>query len=87
MSAIKNPAHPVLGKMPTETVPEVRLPIISLSDETLSDPDKRKEEIEKIVGSFSSVGFCLVNGIKGYDTEKILKWMKWFFFEVDEKDK
>ena len=69
-------------------VPEIKLPIINLSEEVLNtDPERRKTEIKKLFDSFTEVGFCLINGIKDYNSEQVFKWTKWFYYDVEEKDR
>jgi isopenicillin N synthase-like dioxygenase len=66
---------------------DISLPVIDLSSSRLSDPAARTEETAKLIASFSTAGFCLVSGLEGYDADKLLKWVKWFFLEVTEEER
>jgi len=51
----------------------VDLPVVNLSEERLANDEDRKEETDKLLECFSTVGFCLIEGIEDYDEEKLLK--------------
>ncbi len=62
--------------------PPIKLPLINLSQEALSHPESRQKEVKKLVDAFTDVGFCLITGYGGYSEETLLKWLKWFTYEV-----
>ncbi len=65
----------------------IDLPTINLSKVCLSDPARRQEERDRLMGSFTTVGFCLVTGLDGYDAEELLRWTRWFFRDVATEKK
>ncbi len=65
-------------------VPVIDLPVIDLSDSAVSDPGRRDGARRALVECFSSVGFCLIEGLEGYDAEALFKWTKWFHCKVGE---
>lgn len=65
----------------------ITLEEIDLSQENLSDLTSRSEAIQQLLDSFSNVGFCQIKGITGYDSAKLLKWTKMFFYEIPEEEK
>lgn len=65
-----------------EVVSEIDLPVIDLDPDQLRYPRGRKDETEKLLKSLTDVGFCQIKGIRGYDVKELLKWVKWFYYEV-----
>ena len=49
----------------------IHLPVVDLSRKALSAD--RAGEISKLVDSFTGVGFCLVTGLEGYDTDALFR--------------
>ena len=62
----------------------ISLTVVNLSRKHLEDHKNRKNETQKLLDSFTNVGFCQITGIEGYSTEELFKWTKWFFLEVPE---
>ena len=50
-----------------EGVTPILLPLIDLSPGRIADAAGRKEEIGKLLDCFSSVGFCQITGIPGWE--------------------
>ena len=48
-------------------VPVIDLPVIDLSDCAVSDPGRRDGARRALVECFSSVGFCLIEGLEGWE--------------------
>ena len=65
----------------------ISLSVVNLSEQHLRDPDNRRRETQKLLESFSTVGFCQITGIEGYSVEELFEWAKWFFLEVPEEVK
>ena len=63
------------------------LATIDLSRERICDPQSRKVETDKLIEAFSTFGVCYIKGLEGYYTPELLKWTKWFFYEIPEKEK
>jgi len=51
----------------------INLPVVNLCEKHLTNPTARKKETDKILDSFSSLGFCLIEGIEEYDEESLLR--------------
>ena len=58
---------------------------VNLSKRHLEDPDNRRRETQKLLESFTGIGFCQITGIEGYCTGELFEWTKWFFLEVPEE--
>ncbi len=75
--------------MHCQDISVIDLPTIDLSPSKMKDPDLRKEEMDKLIQSFTTVGFCLITGIdqEGYNADEVLESIKWFFHDVSPEDK
>lgn len=58
-------------------IKDIKLSIIDISKMALENPERRKEEIQKLIDSFSEVGFCLITEVEGYNRKELLKWTRW----------
>ncbi len=76
--------------MPSSTYkspcPTIDLDVVDLSEAALSGP-RRAAEIKKLVDSFSTAGFCLITGLKGYDKDKLFEALEWFYYGVSEEER
>ena len=70
-----------------DDVKEISLCVIDLSPPCMANPEMRKRETEKLIDCFSTVGFCMISGLEGYDHKELFKWIKWFFHEVTEEER
>lgn len=68
-------------------VRKANLATIDLSSARLRDPKGRKTEIDNLIEAFSTYGVCYITGIEGYNTQELLKWTKWFFYEIPKMEK
>lgn len=68
--------------MEVKDLSTIDLPTINLSAACMSDPGARKKERDELMKSFTTVGFCLITGLEGYDADELFKWTKWFFKDV-----
>lgn len=67
--------------MSSENTPVMQLPVVDMSATALDNPETRKVEAQKIVDSFTDVGFCIIKGVD-VDDEELFGQMKWFFHDV-----
>ncbi|TRY70644.1 hypothetical protein TCAL_05942 [Tigriopus californicus] len=66
---------------------DIILDVVDLSPENLLNATSRSMVIQQLLDCFSNVGFCQIKGIEGYDSAKLLKWTKFFFYDIPEEDK
>lgn len=55
-------------------VKEISLSVIDLSPARMADPAGRKKETRKLIDCFSTVGFCQIEGLEGYDPDELFRW-------------
>jgi hypothetical protein len=79
--------QPELSKTYIFAMRDIILPVINLSSSHMADPAARAEETAKLMECFSNAGFCFVSGLEGYNADKLLKWIKWFYLEVSEEER